>query len=179
MALQSFSKSLNDTGISWAGMEPGVFEAVGGGAFPRQPGSPRPCSRRHHPAPKRDRCRGMRLAGPILLLGAVIAGPDTPRYAQAEFLFLFFPPVFFFGSYVNPSFPSVGITPCNYEAAGSLHPLNWSCCFPDALFLANYAVFGQLPSILTDWLPILTDSAAWAALIPYYLWKWCCVTPRG
>lgn len=168
MALQSFSKSLNDTGISRRGL--GVFEAVGGGAFPGQPGSPHLCSHRHHPAPNWDQYHGMLPAGPVLLLGAVIARPDTPPYAPSYIYFPFFP-CFCFGNYVNPSFPSVGIAPCNYEAAGSLLLLNWSCCFPAALFLANYAVFGQLPSILTDWLPKLTDSAAWAALIPHYLWK--------
>lgn len=80
-----------------------------------------------------------------------------------SFLFFFF-------------FPSIVASPSsNEEAAGNLYPFNWSCHFSDesALFLANYTatVFRQLYSILTDWLTILTDSAAWAALILYYLWK--------
>jgi len=85
----------------------------------------------------------------------------------------------YFLSCINPFFfyssPFVASPLYNSEAAGNLYPLNWSCHFSDepALFLANYAaaVFRQLYSILTDWLTILTDSAAWAALILYYLWK--------
>lgn len=115
---------------------------------------------------------------PSCCLGQSLPDQIHLHMPQVTFIFPFFPP-FYFGSYVNPSFPSVGIAPCNYEAAGSLLLLNWSCCFPAALFLVNYAVFGQLPSILTDWLPKLTDSTAWAALIPHYLWKWCCVAPCG
>lgn len=69
----------------------------------------------------------------------------------------------------------VASPPSNDEAAGNLYPFNWSCHFSDesALFLAHYtaSVFRQLYSILTDWLTVLTDSAAWAALILYYLWK--------
>lgn len=71
-----------------------MFEAVGGGASPGQPGSPRPCSHRHHPAPNWDQYHGMLPAGPVLLLGAVIARPDTPPYAPSYIYFLFFPPVF-------------------------------------------------------------------------------------
>lgn len=64
---------------------------------------------------------------------------------------------------------------CNEEAAGNLYLFNWSCHFSggSALFLAHdtATVLRQLYSILTDWLTVLTDSAAWAALILYYLWK--------